>query len=66
MYNRRLQHRYLRKQALKPDEDPLIITDEVPSDTEWVNDESLGVDMSQPSGSRQRNRKRSTSKLFSN
>ena len=68
MYNRRLQHRYLKKRALKDDEDPLTVNDDVPSDDEWVNDELLGVNMSQPSGRLQLTykRKRSGGKLFSN
>ncbi|KAK0584363.1 hypothetical protein LWI29_012004 [Acer saccharum] len=61
MYNKRLQHKFLTKQALKDDEDPLIMED-VPSDDEWMVDQD--VDMSQPSGSHQvvEKRKRNTNK----
>ncbi|KAK2637135.1 hypothetical protein Ddye_031927 [Dipteronia dyeriana] len=58
MYNKRLQHKYLKKKALKDDEDPLVRED-VPSDDEWIVDTdvvggtSTDVDMTQPSGSQQ-------------
>ncbi|KAL5787132.1 hypothetical protein ACOSP7_004081 [Xanthoceras sorbifolium] len=68
MFNKKLQHKFLQKQGLKDDEDPLV-SDVIPSDDEWVvaedyaNQKStnglLGVtdipesvDMNQPSGSR--------------
>ncbi|KVH90512.1 HAT dimerization [Cynara cardunculus var. scolymus] len=41
MYNKKLKHRFLKKQSLKEEDDPLII-DEVSSDDEWIanpNDE---------------------------
>ncbi|KAK1558477.1 hypothetical protein Q3G72_021009 [Acer saccharum] len=38
MYNKRLKDRYLRRQKLKENEDPLLL-DRVPSDDEWLVDE---------------------------
>ena len=35
MYNMRLQHKFLKKQSMTEDDDPLV-EDEVPSDDEWV------------------------------
>ena len=58
MYNKSLQHKLLKKKALKDDEDPLVHED-VPSDDEWMVDKdvvggmSIDVDMSQSSGSQQ-------------
>ncbi|KAK2634609.1 hypothetical protein Ddye_029401 [Dipteronia dyeriana] len=58
MYNKRLQHRYLKKKALKDDEDPLVRED-MPLDDEWIVDNdvvggtSMDVDMSEPSGYQQ-------------
>ncbi|KAK2658481.1 hypothetical protein Ddye_005014 [Dipteronia dyeriana] len=68
MYNRRLQHKFIKRQALKDDEDPLV-SEDVPSDDEWLVTEdvpSADVDMSQPSGSQQvpRKRKRNTRKAL--
>ena len=68
MYNKRLQYKFLKKKALKDDDDPLV-SEDVPSDNEWMVDEdviggtSTDVDMSQPSGSQQvgGKRKRNTS-----
>ena len=68
MYNRRLQHKFLKKKALKDDEDPLI-DEYVPLDDEWmvegdeVGGTTTNVDMSQPSGSQEGGvkRKRNTS-----
>ncbi|KAK3211889.1 hypothetical protein Dsin_016595 [Dipteronia sinensis] len=63
MYNTRLKHIFLKKQALKDDEDPLVCED-VPSDDEWiveqdaVGETSTNVDMSEPSGSQQVGEKR--------
>ncbi|KAK0577829.1 hypothetical protein LWI29_000872 [Acer saccharum] len=69
MYNKKLQNRFLKKKALKDDDEPLV-TEYVPSDDEWMVGEdvvegtSTDVDMSQPSGSRQvgEKRKRNTTK----
>ncbi|KAK2646674.1 hypothetical protein Ddye_021869 [Dipteronia dyeriana] len=66
MYNRRLQHKFIKRQALKDDEDPLV-SEDVPSDDEWLVIEdvpSADVDMNQPSGSQQvpGKRKRNTNK----
>ncbi|KAK0603139.1 hypothetical protein LWI29_001783 [Acer saccharum] len=38
MYNKKLQHKFLRKQGRKDDEDPLV-SDVLPSDDEWVVEE---------------------------
>ena len=69
MYNKRLQNKFLKKKALKDDDEPLV-SEYVPSDDEWmvegdvVEGTSVDVDMSQPSGSHQlgEKRKRNTSK----
>ncbi|KAK2656547.1 hypothetical protein Ddye_009599 [Dipteronia dyeriana] len=66
MYNKRLQHKFIKTQKLKDDEDPLVIED-LPSDDKWMVAEdvpSKDVDISQPSGSQQvhAKRKRNTSK----
>lgn len=48
MYNKKLKTKFLRKKALKEDEDPLVI-DHLPSDDEWVagqDDDSHSTDAS--------------------
>ncbi|KAK3211316.1 hypothetical protein Dsin_016022 [Dipteronia sinensis] len=63
MYNTRLKHIFLKKQALKDDEDPLVCED-VPIDDECiveqdaVGETSTNVDMREPSGSQQVGEKR--------
>ncbi|KAK0606137.1 hypothetical protein LWI29_034456 [Acer saccharum] len=63
MYNKKFQNRFLKKKALKDDDEPLVI-EYVPSDDEWMVGEdvvegtSTNVDMSQPSGSHQVGEKR--------
>ena len=63
MYNKKLQNWFLKKRALKDDDEPLVC-EYVPSDDEWMVGEdvvegpSTDVDMSQPSGSHQVGEKR--------
>ena len=40
IYNKRLQHKFLKKNALKDDEDPLV-NEDVPSDDEWMVEEDV-------------------------
>lgn len=68
MYNRRLRRKYLKQQASKDNEDPLVLSDEIASDDEWVTgedyimekstDEYLEHEIGQSSGSMRADRKK--------